>query len=154
MSTAPASPVTTPQASRLAQLTGTHGADEVRARMDRAVADPFWRDKLDLDLFLEKFDRFAPRRAAAPSPDDDEDDLEERRRQRRRRGENPKVGDIDFNDPTAWPDYGDFLKRTDGRTAEQALGFKPPVYVPPKSAAELEAEKRTRAAAGEKEPNA
>lgn len=55
----PCSPVTTAQAQRLAELAIVPGLVEVKARMDRAVADPFWKDKLDLDAFLQRIDRFA-----------------------------------------------------------------------------------------------
>jgi hypothetical protein len=57
----------------------------------------------------------------------------------RARGENPKPGDPDFNDPAAWRDYGDFLRRDDGK----GLGFKPPVYKPPLTPEE-EAEQRAK----------
>lgn len=60
------SPITTPQAQALGGLCSLHGVNEVRMRMDRAAADSFWADKLDLDTFLAKFDRFAPRRASRP----------------------------------------------------------------------------------------
>jgi hypothetical protein len=46
-------------------------------------------------------------------------------------GENPKLGDPDFNDPAAWVDQQAFLERTDGKTWEQATGLKRPVYKPP-----------------------
>lgn len=59
-SSSPHGDITTPQAQRLAGLCSLHGVREVTARMDRAVADKFWGDKLDLDLFIAKFDRFAP----------------------------------------------------------------------------------------------
>jgi uncharacterized protein YdaU (DUF1376 family) len=46
-------------------------------------------------------------------------------------GENPKLGDPDFNDPAAWLDQQAFLDRTDGKTWEEATGLKRPVYRPP-----------------------
>lgn len=60
-------------------------------------------------------------------------------------GENPKAGDPDFNDPAAWRDYAEYLARTDGKTAEEALGFKPPKYVPPKTPEEEAEEEKRRA---------
>ena len=59
------SPLTTKQAQTLGGLCSMHGVKEVMARMDLAAADEFWRDKLDLDSFLDRFDRFAPRRGPA-----------------------------------------------------------------------------------------
>lgn len=61
-------------------------------------------------------------------------------------GENPKPGDPDFNDPSAWRDYGEYLNRTDGKTWEEATGLKrPPPYVPPKTPEEEEAARRAAA---------
>jgi hypothetical protein len=59
-------PPNTAQALRLADLCGRHGPAEVCARMDRAVADPWWQDKLTLDMFLDRFERFAARRVTEP----------------------------------------------------------------------------------------
>lgn len=50
--------VTTSQAQSLAALCGKHTTPVVLAAMDRAAADPFWSDKLDLDTFIAKFGRF------------------------------------------------------------------------------------------------
>jgi hypothetical protein len=64
LSRSPCEPVTAAQAQRLAELSSRRGAAEVCSAMSRAAADPFWSDKLDLDVFLSRPDRFAARKTA------------------------------------------------------------------------------------------
>lgn len=78
ISPSPCLPVTTRQAQALGALCGRLTTAEVMARMDRAAADPFWREKLTLDALLDNPDRFAarvgrdvPRPAEALEPDPD-----------------------------------------------------------------------------------
>jgi hypothetical protein len=66
MSPAPCPAVTERELPALSRLVADHGTDAVTAAMDRAVADPFWRDKLDLAAFVAKFPRFLARHATGP----------------------------------------------------------------------------------------
>jgi hypothetical protein len=54
--------VTQSQKQSLAVLSQSNTAATVCAAMDRAAADGFWADKIDLDSFIAKFPRFLPRR--------------------------------------------------------------------------------------------
>jgi uncharacterized protein YdaU (DUF1376 family) len=60
----PCPAISTAQKRSLAELTRRHTAAVVLASMDRAAADPFWADKLDLDQFVAKFARFMPHHEA------------------------------------------------------------------------------------------
>jgi hypothetical protein len=61
-------PLSAAQAQRLTELCGRHGPAEVCARMDRAAADEYWAGKLTLDIVLDRFERFAERKAGAGPP--------------------------------------------------------------------------------------
>lgn len=53
------------QVKALGDLCSTHGVAEVKARMDRAAADSYWRGRLTLDDIVDRFDRFAARSEGA-----------------------------------------------------------------------------------------
>lgn len=61
VSPAPCAPVNASQAQSLSGLAERYGMAEVLGAMDRAAADPFWADKIDLDGLIGKFPRFVTR---------------------------------------------------------------------------------------------
>ena len=68
LTSADPAPLETRHAQALGDLTERFKLPELCARMDTAMADPWWLDKLTLDSFLAHVDRFAQRagRSAAP----------------------------------------------------------------------------------------
>jgi hypothetical protein len=64
MSPAACPPITERDAASLRSLCERYSVADVMAAMDRAAADPFWADKLDLPTFVAKFPRFLERRPA------------------------------------------------------------------------------------------
>lgn len=59
-SPSPCPVVTERQVAALVHLVAEHTVPVVTGAMDRATADPFWADKLDLDTFIARFARFLP----------------------------------------------------------------------------------------------
>jgi hypothetical protein len=68
ISPAPCPAVLEREAAGLSRLVLEHTVPSVVAAMDRAASDDFWRDKLTLDVFVEKFARFLPRHGAGGPP--------------------------------------------------------------------------------------